>query len=511
MSATPPRKMDFILIILLLIALYIVAAFLYGGQAWIVLEPETMVFGLGILVPLQATTAGIVLTYSLVKYKQGQQFRDLALVLISLNVLLGSFLYFLTNEALIGLSPLASRERNRTIVTAFSFILAPTLLVGSLAGEAPITRNQKYIALLWGGLITPFLNLWFLFSPSPVFATKPIGQGIEALNPLLMIVIVTVFLAMLASLIRTTKAFLKTRGRIDLALTLAVLLWFTAVVLFVFQTNPLQLIELVWYGIMLLGFAFIAGTMMVTAVIEPHEEMKRLVSMKTEQLEESEREAKFYLDLWSHKMGNLLQGMIMYLDLFSQPETDMDEAKKLHEIALKLSKDATLINRQVNILARIKETGELNKEQMHLQSALSDAMIITQALRGEGDLNISWSENIGSCYVIADDLLPSLFVNLFVFFTRTSNQVPLIVLSSFTQSGNDLILKFRYTGNRIPIETEHSLKENLKPSQNVLSLDLYSVKILMKRYDGDVSYRYENETRTNEVLLVFSTDKDASF
>jgi hypothetical protein len=503
MSTTTVRRSDLILIALLILALAIVALFIARGTAWIELEPQTMSFGLGLLVPLQAAIAGIVLTYSLVRYIQEHRFRDFALVLISANVLMGTFFYFLTNEALTGFSPLASRDRNRTLVTAFGLILAPTLLVGSLAGDAPITQNQKRIALFWGALIVPLVNLWFLFSPEPVFVTKPIGQGILSINPVLWILIITIFVSIVASLIRTTQAYLKTRGRIDLSLSLAVLLWAVAITLFTLQTSPFQIMELLWYSLILIGFVFIAGSMMMTAVIEPHEALKRLVSIRTKQLEQSERESKFYLNLWSHKMGNLLQGMIMYLELLSQADTKTDKPSKLHEEALRLSKDATLINQQVNILGQIKETENVETEPVRLQAALSDALAIAQTIGGAEGINITWSDEIKLYQVIADDLLSLLFVNLFVFFARTSKQKPVADLSSIRYSSKELILEFSYEGISIPFEAGQAFFEGPSSSLDVLNLDIYSVKILMDRYGGSISYEHDSDINGNYVTLVF--------
>jgi hypothetical protein len=45
--------------------------------------------------------------------------------------------------------------------------------------------------------------------------------------------------------------------------------------------------------------------------------------------------------------------------------------------------------------------------------------------------------------------------------------------------------------------------EGPSTSLDVLSLDVYSVKILMDRYGGSISYEHNSDTDENHVTLVF--------
>ena len=138
-----------------------------------------------------------------------------------------------------------------------------------------------------------------------------------------------------------------------MSIVMALVLWTLSTLLFSLQESPYQVMELVWLSAMIYGFLVIAVAMIITAVIEPHKALVGLVEERTQEVEASRKESEFYLNLWGHKIGNLLQGMTMYLDLLALPEPQ--NPQHLQESARGLSREAAFINRQIGILAQVKE------------------------------------------------------------------------------------------------------------------------------------------------------------
>ncbi|MFX0108663.1 MAG: hypothetical protein ACFE7R_10285, partial [Candidatus Hodarchaeota archaeon] len=165
-------RYDLVVIIIFLLTMTLLLLPVANGSAWVILGSNQMVFVLTIVAALQLMIAGVVLAYSLVSYYQEDNFRDLILILIAADVILGTLLYLMTNAAYADFSPFADRYRNRTLVATYAFTIAPFVLFGSIRSSSHTTRKQRVISLLWGLVIAPSFSLWFFLSPEPVFITS---------------------------------------------------------------------------------------------------------------------------------------------------------------------------------------------------------------------------------------------------------------------------------------------------------------------------------------------------
>ncbi|MFW9833989.1 MAG: hypothetical protein ACFFEK_08350 [Candidatus Thorarchaeota archaeon] len=492
---------DYIIVVFFLMVIIASIVLTLSGIPYIEIESSQMSFWIAILMPLGTIMSGIIFSYSLAQFTLERQFRDLVLLFLAINLLLDGFLYLLTNAAFAPLSPFADRDRNRTIVIALGLVLGPSVLFGSLRTYSEITKRQLYSLITWGGLVVPAVALLFFFSPEPVFVTTPIGAGISGFSPVAWFFLIFVPSSMLFAIVKYFLAWRIDRNRIDLSSALALCLWFLAVILFASQTNPFQLMELVWYSVFVAGLFLIAAVIVTSSVIEPRRNLMDLVSKRTKQLEETREESEFYLNVWGHKIGNLLQSMMLYLEMISTSSQREQKIVDLAEAAIEIGRETGQINRQVAALIKLKEKEDVVLSPINLSESLKASLEITKNLYGSDCFEEEYTPLSESIHIMADEFLELLFVNLLSFICKNSPQTELKISPSATPQ--TISIQFSFNGSRIPVDIENSLFSEIQPSKTTLSLDLYTVKILMSKFRGDFEYSWIAQTKTNQFALTF--------
>jgi len=437
----------------------------------------------------------------------------LALILIALNAIIMVLFYLLTNVAAIDWSPFASRERNRTIVAAFAFIVGPPLLFGSLTDKVPASKWQKNISLLYGALIIPSISTWFFLNPEPVFITSLPGGGLSSITPIAWLILIFTGLTMFAALARSIQSWRAEHNRIDMSIAMALTLWILSTVLFSLQGSPFQVMEIVWISSMIYGFLVIAVAMIITSVVEPYKALVGLVEERTQEVETSRKESEFYLTLWGHKIGNLLQGMTMYLDLLALP--DPQDPQHLQESAAGLSREAALINRQVGILAQVKENVPQVLHPLNTRDTIQGALETMDALISPDTINISFHDDIDQndidqMWIMADSLLEAVFVNLLSFISRSIEKKEIDVNIVYKETEGNVDIHVTYSGNPLSEDIKISVFHELHLFRTSLNLDLYSVKILMDHYEGAFEYHRLHEPDVNQFVLRFKSAPQAT-
>lgn len=420
---------------------------------------------------------------------------------MAINMLLDGFLYLLTNTSFAALSPFADRDRNRTIVIAFGLILGPSVLFGSLTSYTKVTRRQLYSLLLWGGLIVPSISLWFFLNPEPIFSTTPIGSGIFGFSPIAWFFFLFIPSTMLFGIVKYLRAWWVDRNRINLSSAFALCLWFLTVMLFATQTNPLQLMELVWYSVYVAGLALIAVVIITTSIIEPRKVMMDLVRQRTKELEETKQESEFYLNVWGHKIGNLLQSMILYLEMISTSSERNQEIVDLADAAIEIGRETSQINRQVAALIKLKEREDIELSSINISEVLDSSLAITKKTYGPDCFQEEYSSLPESIKILANEFLEFVFVNLLAFICKNSPKSKLAISPIITPQR--FTLRFSFDEPRLPLDIENSLFSKIQPSKTTLSLDLYTVKILMKKFNGVFEYSWTEQTKENHFILTF--------
>lgn len=460
------------------------------GISRVMLDPDTMALPLLILFAVETMFCGIIITYSLGAFRLERRYRDLVLLLMAANMLLSGLFYVITNASMTSISMFANRDRNRTLVASFSLVLAPFALFGPVTNRETASSRQTLIALLWGGVIVPCLDILLFLSHEPAFVTTPEGMGLLGLSPISILILLLLIPTMINALIKYARAWIRERNKLDLATGLAMSLWMFSLFLFVLQSDPLQLMEIIWYSTFIVGSFLIAAVAISLAVVEPRQMLTSLVVQRTEELDQSKKESEFYLNLWGHKIGNLLQGMMTYLELLLARNNNAQQIENLTEIALDIGRQTNLINRQVAALIKVKEQEKSVLERVGLREALEAAITQTKESFGE----TCFSESIlpdSEIDVLGDDMLALAFSSLFSYMCSESREPSISVV--LEPKGEMISLLICNNGKSQAEHAKRYFLTGIIPGRANLNLDLFTAKILLDRYGVNIEIYVSGE------------------
>lgn len=464
-----------------------------SGLAWSIVEAQESAFWLSVLVAMLATTSGIVATYSFVRYTQQPNLRSIIIMFLGANVVLFSFAYLVTHP-IIALSVIATRDRNRTIVSGLAFLLTPGVLAGSVPGDAEITPKKKRLVILWGAVLQPLFFILLLASPVPLFRVTDPQGGLFGLTPVGLILTGVVGSSATLALLRYILEWYRSRSRTILASTLALVLWMGAFIIYTLLEDPRQIAEILWLGGIFAGFVILALGMILTSIIEPHRILESLVERRTAELQTARRESDFYLHMWTHKMGNLLQGIVTYLELLSHAERNTSQEGP-HKEAVALSNEATLFNRQVSKLSEIKSAKDVK---------LVPVVAQTYMMRGLETVKQTFQERPVSAKVTidkrlivrADMMLTDLFANLIIQAYRLASEDHIQLKISGSPQNGEVSIYIESCGRPLSDADKRFLIGSDLPELSTLNIHLYTARILIDRYGGQIRYfRKENESK----------------
>ena len=326
-----------VLVFLLMVSFIIIMV--ASETAWVVLEYYEFAFGLNILTPLLAVSASGVAFYSFVSYLQNKEIQNLMLVMIASSIILWAFFYLLTHPASFDWSPsFASQDRNRTVVVLLGLTFPPSILLGLLGKNAKTTNVSSAVLILWGLVIMPISYLLVLLSPDALFVVTAPEGGVLGFTPLGWIIVIFIVIATITAIFGYAKQWLNTRDSIDLSILLALLLWSVGITIIILLSDIFQVAELLWYSCLICGFFLISAAQIISSVIQPYRDLESIVEKRTNELEQSQRESDFFLNMWTHKMGNLLQGMVSYLEILEYAKQNSMDDQKTRSAAGRLSR-----------------------------------------------------------------------------------------------------------------------------------------------------------------------------
>ncbi len=504
MSSIDDTKQESIVITCLFVV-FTIAFFVAGfsGYAWEILTRTYFSFNLIILSIILAVTAGVVMTYSFVSFSQNHEVRHLMFLVMSANIVLWIILFLLSHPSSVDWSTYFSqRDRNRTLAMALVMIVIPTIILGSFTGEMKPSRPSVLLLILWGGIIMPIMSLVLFLSPEPLFTMVNLDGGIQGLTPIGAALSMGYLVSQIIALPRMIQVWWKDKTSTNLSLMLALALWTMGTVFIIVLWNPLQIAELLWITSIITGFLIIAVALFMTAIIHPHRILEQQVRQRTKELNQSMHESEFYLKMWTHKMGNLLQGMITYLDILEHAEQHSEEDRNTRKAARNLSQEARIVNLQVSQLTRIKE--QLNEPLFPVRIAPT----VKKAVKASNDLidqdKFSVDMNIpDDISVKADGFLPLVFQSFFSFHAKNCKNDIIkfrIILNSSEERHNLSITGF---GNQIPQEYCHFMEGNQDLTSIALNLDLFTAKLLLTRYDATIQCKRNENTSENSYVLSF--------
>jgi signal transduction histidine kinase len=498
-------RISYVVVFAFLAALVLLAYVAFSGRAWVVLSPQEFLFWLTLLTFILATAAGSVATYSFASFARTRETRSFMLIMVGLDLVIWVFLYLVTHPASIEwASAFSGRDRNRTIGTVFVIIIVPAILIDSFSGSARLTRRSGMLLSAWGIFIVPFISFWFLFSPQPVFSMTSAQGGVEGLTPEGAIISLGYLISQIVAALMFVRRWRGARSIHDLSLLLALSYWIIGTLFIVVLWNPFQIAELIWVGTIISGLAFIAAVQFMSSILEPHRKLEALVEQRSQELELSYRESEYYLNMWTHKMGNLLQGIVTYLEILeSTPEGGVEQLRS-RNIAHELSKEAILVNKQVLQLSQIKEIYHSELKPASLYQAVVDAVETAYGLLDEGSFSASLI-TLRDASVRADELLSLVFLSAIIFHVQNKQGDPVHIDFSLKESSDAVSLTTRATGEQLSKQVrEYLLSDELIGSLS-LNLELFIIKVLMKRYDASLNCAYDTESGQNICTYRFKT------
>jgi len=474
-----------------------------SGVAWRILSVAEFSYWIIIITLFLAISAVTIMTFSFVSFTQTREVRHLMLLLMSVNILLWAFLFLLSHPASISWSDLFSeRNRNRTMVIAWVLIVVPTILLGSFTGEVKVSRPSVLTLILWGTLIMPITSLGLFLSRDPVFILVTEEGGIGALTTTGIIMSMGFMVAQVLALPRIVQQWWRTRTTHDLALMLAMALWLMGALFGLFSWDPLQVAEILWMGALIAGFFLIAAVQFLTSILNPHRNLELLVNQRTKELSISMQESEFYLKMWTHKIGNFLQGMITYLDILEIAAQHSEDDSKTRAAAGELSREAAMVNRQVVKLSKIKETMHQVLWPVDLSQIVEDSVKSAEELLGEQEFTVEITGE-ESMVVQADNLLPLALQSAIAFHLKNrladNPKIPIEI----TQSEDTPSVKVSCRGRKIPKEQTLFMESEGISGKIALDLDLFTIKLLMNRYNARIVCSRDEENEMNSCSFIF--------
>lgn len=497
------KTIDRMVVILFLIFFLTFIGISFTGYAWIILSSNRFSFWLTILTLLLSVSAGAVTTYSFVAYSQTREVQHLMLILLGFNIVLWSFLYLLSHPSAEAWSVIfADRDRNRTLGMALVLIVIPVILLNSFSGEKKSNSVLTTLLVVWGAIIMPILSLWLFFSPHAIFQMTTPEGGIEGLTPIGLFISLCYLVSQILAFIRSIIRWRNTRSTIDLSLILFLALLLVGTVFIIVLWNPLQVAELLWLGTIVAGFLLIATVQFSTAILQPHRALEKLVNERTSELEISKRESEFYLNMWTHKMGNILQGVVSYLDILEYANQNSEDDSNTRARARDLCQEAKILNQQVIKLSKVKESPKEVLWPVNLSEILNQAVKSTHELLGDDSFTVQY-DNFEDAVIMADNLLPLVFQSLIAFHTKNRIDEKQHFTIQHKQGEEYEIIVVSSRGKSIPDELT-TFMESDEPLQRIaLDLDLFTTKILLNRYHARLRCDRDEETSENICLLSF--------
>ncbi|MHA1769767.1 MAG: sensor histidine kinase [Candidatus Thorarchaeota archaeon] len=492
---------DYLILLAVFFAVVVfVSVSLLTGTAWSMTTETQMATWIMVISTTGAATGAMVTTYSFIAYMEKPELRFMVLALVGIDMVFVLFAFMFSHRSLMEWIPFfPGHQRNRTIVAAFGLTLVPSALSASFRGEAQLVGLKRWMVVLLGGVAIPLCITWFMVSPNPVFITVDPYGGLFNATPIGLALLLVSFVSLVISFVRYFADWLQSGNRISFAFSLALILWTLALVLLAVLESALQIIEAIWYSLIPIGLALIALAMLMSTVLDPHRALRDLVDHRTRELLRSEMESAFYLNMWSHKIGNLLQGLITYVEL-SEDFGDGKSDESMLEVAHQLGREATIVNRQVINLSRIKASQDTELESRNLMDAVTTA--IDDASNLLGDNRIEVDVNItDDAWVMADDLLDLLFASLFVFAGKHGNAKRIRITSSVSDDE---------VGVNITCESECFSQKRIRQAfgddfslDSLTGLELYTVRLLLSRYNCHMEYPIKSGAVGNAVKIRF--------
>ncbi|MGA1820791.1 MAG: PAS domain S-box protein [Thermoplasmatota archaeon] len=208
------------------------------------------------------------------------------------------------------------------------------------------------------------------------------------------------------------------------------------------------------------------------------------------QIETEKNRAEFYLDLLSHDIGNIHQGLLGWTEIARFYQSDLERRNKALNKITELENRSLRLVRNVLMLSRLKEM-ELDFQPVDIIPLLTKAINDIRSTFCDREVDISSPAPLHPAFVVAEPVIEEAFFNLLHNSVKFQYDDPVRIEVSVESSDDEIIINIADHGIGIPGEQKEQLFDrHLKGSDHGYSgIGLSLVKELVTRYDGRIEVR----------------------
>ena len=200
-------------------------------------------------------------------------------------------------------------------------------------------------------------------------------------------------------------------------------------------------------------------------------------------------EIELHMDLLMHDIANYSTPLLGYLEsLKEDPRTDSPAVNKAIGQVENISRMITM----VRTLAKLRGSKRGSLKRKDVRSAIEEAVSVVRGYRAGDSMEFVLKLPEEPMYVLADELLPELFINMFFTAIRTERHEPihLTVSASPDGDGRYWLVKVVYPERTIPDDLKHKVMQVAKTSKSELTggfgIGLASARGIVERYSGKI-------------------------
>jgi signal transduction histidine kinase len=244
-------------------------------------------------------------------------------------------------------------------------------------------------------------------------------------------------------------------------------------------------------------FTFINRKLKIKVEDRTHDLSQRTISLedevskriRSEELSKDEKDhAELYLDIMSHDVGNLHQGLMLNLQLLDKGIAKGDMQDKCRKDSMDLLKRSFKLVNNVKLLSYLKES-EYKREKIDLKASINTSVQEVKGMFPDLDPTIDLEFPKGSIFVNADNLLDQALINLMNNAIKVQEvEKPWIKVDAKVESG-DVVVMISDKGPGLNDEIKQiafNRTEMKKRRKRTSGLGLMIVKTLMDRYGGKI-------------------------
>lgn len=233
-----------------------------------------------------------------------------------------------------------------------------------------------------------------------------------------------------------------------------------------------------------------------------------------EELMKASESSRFYQDLFTHDMKNILQGISSSVELYSLYKDNPEKADEIDEI-LTIIKDQT--ERGSNLIKNVLKLSKVEEskipiERTEIMNYLNESIEFLRNSFPNKDINIEISAKEKQYHAKANDLLLDVFENILInSIKHNDNDKIEILIEISTQKRRRkkyVKIQFKDNGRGIPDNVKEKLFQRLSNKERSVSgsgLGLSLIKVIMDGYKGDISIqnRIRGDYRKGSNFILF--------